>query len=105
MTIQDSALRMINEHGVAVSLARNSGTFDHVSGSKTVNQETFDTHAVPDTIRYGVESDELIYLFDPSVEPKAGDKASISGKIFSIKTVEIIEYKEEPIYYKVWLSK
>lgn len=105
MTIQDTALRMINEHGVAVSLARNSGTFDAVAGTKTSAAEGFNTNAVPETIRYGLESDELIYLFDPSIEPKPGDKATISGKVFGVKDVELVEYKEVPIYYKVWLSK
>jgi hypothetical protein len=105
MTTQDTALRMIKEYGVAVPLVRNSGNYDPVSGSRANDALSFTPYAVPisETIENGNVTS--VYMFDTTVEPLEGDKATIDGQVNSISKIDVIKDQLGPVYYEVTLTR
>lgn len=115
MSIQGTALSLINEHGERLALTKqlSGGSVDPVTGIKLAG--TFETaypYGLPisDTKTIGryfssVSSQEKIYMVDASEVITPGLQLATDSDTFRVLDVEAEKYKGEIIYYMVKLVK
>lgn len=113
MSLIETALRLINEHGVAVSLVRNTATVNKITGSKTTTSETsHETHGVEETEKHTIEgafgaiaSSHIYYMLSSQVEPMIGDTMVVGSKTYSVTEYKPTYFKGAAVYYMVSAKK
>lgn len=114
MSIQDTALRLINEHGEKITITRKSGgSVDPITGIRASQaEETFYPYGLPisskmDIERYfsSVSSSDKVYMMDASVTYQNGDKALVDGSIHTAKEIQKESKQGTAIYYMVRFVK
>lgn len=124
MTVYSSqiatAKRLIQAKGRAVTLERDSSTYDPVTGSDTTTTTTYDTVAVllpPDSSTLQAYAKQfqdgtlvlskvqMAYMPQFDVDPEPGDRLSIGGVDWSVVGVETTAPDGTSIIHKVLVSK
>jgi len=112
MNIFDSTLRMINEHGVALSLVRKTGgDVDPVTSIRADDSETsFTIHGVEITSTVEMTKEfgdavatDAVFITDTSVEPEIGDKYTVNNKTLTLKEYKTQYFENKVLIYTIRL--
>jgi len=114
LSLQETTLRLINEHGVELPLTRKTGgDIDPISGKRPAETvTTLYPHglAISDKTTIAksfssVSSTDKVYMMDASVDYQTGDKIKADGQMMAVKETEKVSQGSTPVYYMVRLVK
>lgn len=114
MSYQDTALRMLSEHGESLILTKHTGaSVDPVTGDRTAGTTiTAYPYGVPITDKKTVgkyfgsaDSVEKVYIIDAAVVIEPGLQIECSEGVFRVSEVKAQKYQGADIYYIASLVK
>lgn len=120
MSTQDTVLRLINEHGIAVTLTRTSGgAIVPATGKRvTATVAVYHTHAVPTKDsrdlanalasigkRKNIPDDSRSFMLTTEVEPKVSDILTVESEKYNVGSIYTSYLKGVPVMYVVQVSK
>jgi hypothetical protein len=107
MSITDTALRLINEYGVALTLARKTpGTIDPVSGLLTGNTEDeYQIHGVIQSDEKNLDAMAKTFMISADFAPQLGDVLTDEEGAFAVSKIHTESFKGVAVYYLIGLLK
>lgn len=115
MSFQETAIKLINEHGTGITLTRNGQTSepDPVTGKRASSENiTYDAFAVPTKGRNrladafsGTGNKERSFILDSTTEPEIGDTFSLDSQAYRVINWDAVYHKNVVVYYEIRVTK